>query len=55
MIVVYEAPNVMDITYRVAKLLKAHGASVTLTHYNNKRGIMDPEVAYSLPPASTYF
>lgn len=38
---VYEAPAVMDISYRVAKLLRAHGAKVELTHYIPTRWILN--------------
>ncbi len=35
--VVYESPVVMDFTYRVAKLIRAHGGEIMLTHHYNKR------------------
>jgi N-acetylmuramoyl-L-alanine amidase len=38
-VLVYEAPVVMDITYRVAQLMRAHGAKVEFTHYANKRSV----------------
>ncbi len=48
-ITVYEAPTMMDFTYRVARLLRAHWAKVHLTHYMNRRWILDVK---DLPPCS---
>lgn len=51
-VVIYEAPIVMDISYRMAQGLRAHGAKVVLTHYMNRRGISERK---DLPPASRIF
>lgn len=51
-VAVYEAPAVMDISYRVAKLLKAHGADVELTHYTPTREVLDQK---DLPPNGRTF
>lgn len=42
----------MDISYRMAQGLRAHGAKVVLTHYMNRRGISERK---DLPPASRIF
>jgi hypothetical protein len=42
----------MDLGYRIARELRAHGADVELTHYMNRRGIMDVK---DLPPCSRVF
>lgn len=52
MIAVYESPVVMDMTYRIAKLMRSHWAEVVFTHYYNKRPILDQK---DLPPASRIF
>lgn len=52
MIAVYESPVVMDMTYRIAKLMRSHGAEIVFTHYYNKRPILDQK---DLPPASRIF
>ena len=51
-VVVYESSLMMDLTYRVARELRAHGATVELTHYMNRRRIMDKK---DLPPCSRSF
>jgi hypothetical protein len=51
-VVVYESAVMMDLTYRIARELRAHGAKVKLTHYMNRRGIMDIK---DLPPCSRTF
>gem|GEM_PF-4714022 len=52
MIAIYESPVVMDMTYRIAKLIRSHGGEVVFTHYYNKRPILDQK---DLPPASRIF
>lgn len=52
MVAVYESPVVMDISYRIAKLIRSHGWEIVLTHYYNKRPIMDQK---DLPPTSRVF
>jgi hypothetical protein len=42
----------MDLTYRIARELRAHGAKVDLTHHMNRRGILDVK---DLPPCSKVF
>lgn len=48
-VAVYESALMMDLAYRVARELRAHWAKVNLTHYMNKRWIMDSK---DLPPCS---
>lgn len=48
-VVVYESAVMMDLTYRVARQLRAHWANVIFTHYMNKRWIMNGK---DLPPCS---
>ncbi len=51
-VVVYESAIMMDLTYRIARELRAHWAEVELTHHMNKRGILDIK---DLPPCSRLF
>jgi len=51
-IAVYESAVMMDLTYRIARELRAHWANVKLTHYMNRRWIMDVK---DLPPCSRVF
>lgn len=51
-VVVYEAPIMMDIAYRVAKLLRSHGAEVIFTHYATQRPILNIK---DLPPVMQNF
>ena len=51
-VAVYESAVMMDLTYRIARELRAHGAKVDLTHHMNRRGIMDVK---DLPPCSRVF
>lgn len=51
-IIVYESALMMDLTYRVARELRAHWAEVHLTHYMNRRWIMDTK---DLPPCSMVY
>lgn len=51
-VAVYESALMMDLGYRIARELRAHGAEVELTHYMNRRGIMDVK---DLPPCSRVF
>jgi len=51
-VVVYESAIMMDLTYRIARDLRAHWADVELTHHMNKRGILDVK---DLPPCSRIF
>ena len=51
-VAVYESAVMMDLTYRIARELKAHWAKVELTHYMNRRGILDIK---DLPPCSRVF
>ena len=52
MVAVYESPVVMDVTYRIGKLLRSHWCEVIFTHYYNKRPILDQK---DLAPASRVF
>lgn len=51
-VAVYESAVMMDLTYRIARELRAHWAKVELTHYMNRRGILDIK---DLPPCSRAF
>ena len=51
-VAVYESAIMMDLAYRIARELRAHGAKVELTHYMNRRGILDVK---DLPPCSRVF
>lgn len=51
-VAVYESAVMMDLTYRIARELRSHGAEVKLTHYMNRRWIMDVK---DLPPCSRVF
>ena len=51
-VAVYESAVMMDLAYRIARELKAHGAKVKLTHHMNRRGILDVK---DLPPCSRAF
>ena len=51
-IIVYESALMMDLTYRVARELRAHWAEVHLTHYMNRRWIIDTK---DLPPCSMVY
>lgn len=51
-VAVYESAVMMDLTYRIARELRAHGAKVDLTHHMNRRWIMDIK---DLPPCSKVF
>lgn len=51
-VVVYEGALMMDLTYRIARELRAHWAEVELTHYMNRRWILDVK---DLPPCSRVF
>jgi len=37
-ITIYEAPAVLDVSYRIAKFIKQHGGSIHITHYSHARG-----------------
>lgn len=51
-VAVYESAIMMDLTYRIARELRAHGANVDLTHHMNRRWIRDIK---DLPPCSRVF
>lgn len=51
-VTVYEAPVMMDIAYRVGKLIREHWGNVVLTHHANKRWIAN---ITDLPPVSRVF
>ena len=51
-VVVYESAIMMDLAYRIARELRAHWAKVELTHYMNRRWILDVK---DIPPCSRVF
>ena len=51
-VAVYESAVMMDLAYRIARELRAHWADVELTHYMNRREIMDVK---DLSPCSRVF